>query len=139
MAKLQLDRESIDASRLIKRAREAAKNSYSPYSHFPVGAAVLTAKGNIYAGANVENASYGLTICAERVAICKAVSEGDKDITAIAISAPNNSTPCGACRQFIYEFGERIKVYIETTNNTFPVERTISELLPSGFSKQSLK
>lgn len=121
----------------MKCAREASQHSYSPYSKFPVGAAVLTNRGKIYTGTNVENASYGLTICAERVAICKAVSEGDKIIVAIAVSAPKDSTPCGACRQFIYEFGSGIRVFIDNARGT--AERTISDLLPAGFSNESLK
>src|SRR5215217_746769 len=103
------DRPSIDyevQSELLARARAAATKAYVPYSEFPVGAAVLAADGSIHAGCNVENASYGLTICAERVAATGAVSSGHREIVAVAVSAPKvpRTTPCGACRQFLNEF-----------------------------------
>ena len=90
----------------MKKAKEASENSYSPYSKFAVGAAVLMSSGKIYQGCNVENSSYGMTICAERCAIFKAVSEGEKGLRAVAIYSPNRDLcyPCGACRQVMYEF-----------------------------------
>jgi len=92
---------------------EASKHAYCPYSRFPVGAAVLTAEGGIFSGCNVENASYGLTICAERNAIFHAVACGSQQILAVMIytSTPNPSAPCGACRQVINEFGPKAEIY----------------------------
>ena len=97
-------------SELQQQAVEARKVSYSPYSKFPVGAALLAKNGQVFVGCNVENASYGLCICAERAAICKAVSEGLTEFEAIAVAATPLATPCGACRQFIIEFGSEITV-----------------------------
>ncbi len=92
----------------MNEAKEASKNSYSPFSRFAVGAAVLASSGKIYRGCNVENSSFGLTNCAERCAIFKAVSEGEREIRAVAIYSPNADScyPCGACRQVMYEFQE---------------------------------
>ena len=91
---------------LLARARAAAEQAYAPYSEFPVGAAALAADGSIHTGCNVENASYGLTICAERAAVSSAVGAGHRQIVAVAVSAPkvSHTTPCGACRQFLNEF-----------------------------------
>lgn len=126
--------------KLIKAAASARKHSHSPYSKYKVGAAALTAKGKIYTGCNVENVSYGLTHCAERVAIAKAISEGEKKITAIAIvvEARKPVGPCGACRQVIYEFGKGIDVLMATSKNKVAVEK-ISKLLPYGFDSSHLK
>ena len=94
---------------LFQNAKAASVKTYSPYSEFPVGAAVLTGDGSIFLGTNVENASFGLTICAERVAICNAVTSGKSDIVAVAIHAKKaDVTPCGACRQFI---ADRSNIY----------------------------
>lgn len=106
MAKKPVQKQSGWKNRLIEAAKEAQKNAYCPYSHYPVGAAVLTESGAIYTGCNVENASYGLAICAERVAIFKAVSAGEKQVTALAVSA-KSAKPCGACRQVIIEFAPK--------------------------------
>lgn len=122
---------------LYEKAVEISGNTYSPYSVFPVGAAVLTSDGSIYLGTNIENASYGLTICAERVAICSAVTAGKKKITAIAIYAKNgDAPPCGACRQFIAEFGSDIEVAY--TRKGKLVSQQISGLLPDSFSKKEM-
>lgn len=123
---------------LFNLSIKAAEFSYSPYSEYPVGAAVLTSKGKIFLGTNIENASYGLTICAERVAICSAISSGYKDIKAIAIySKKGETTPCGACRQFILEFGKNIEVIYKKNSNL--ISQKISNLIPEGFSKEELK
>ncbi|MEO6694298.1 MAG: cytidine deaminase [Ignavibacteria bacterium] len=124
--------------KLIEQSIIAKKFSYSPYSGFSVGAALLTKKNNIYTGTNVENASYSLSICAERVAFTKAVSEGEKNFKAIAITAAKNIFvyPCGACRQFMYEFDKDIDVILVKTKNQFKIIK-LSELLPSGFDKNS--
>jgi cytidine deaminase len=103
-----------------------------------VGAAVLTSSGKIYDGVNVENAVYSTTICAERVAIFKAVSEGEKEFTAIAVATSNAGTPCGSCRQVISEFGLDIQVLIVNGEGIIEQETTISELLPGAFGPQDL-
>lgn len=93
-------------TKLVEAAKRAQKNAYCPYSRYPVGASVLTDSGRIYTGCNVENASFGLAICAERVAIFKAVSQGDKKIKAVCVAA-KSAKPCGACRQVIIEFAPK--------------------------------
>ena len=126
----------IDFKQLMDLAKEAAKNSYSPFSRFAVGAAVYAASGKIYKGCNVENSSFGLTICAERCAIFKAVSEGEREILAVAIYSPNadDCNPCGACRQVMYEFqDEENGVEIITENMGELIVRNLSEYLPYGF------
>lgn len=122
--------------KLIELAREARENSYCPYSKFPVGSAVEMNSGNTYTGSNIENASYGLTICAERVAIFKAISSGESKIKTIAISCINNNNkqdslmPCGACRQVISEFSdENTIIAIDGVGNF-----SVSDLLPSAFT-----
>lgn len=134
ITKKQLDTLPAPYENLFKLASEAKENAYSPYSKYKVGAALLMKDGKIINGCNVENASYGLTMCAERIAIFKAVSEGYKpgDIEAIAIvaSAPDFS-PCGACRQVINEFGVDIKVIFEFSGRV--VLAMIKELLPCSF------
>ena len=128
----------MNKSELVKLAVEARGNSYSPYSHFCVGAALLTADGRVFTGCNVENAAYSPTICAERTAVVKAVSEGAREFTAIAVVGGEGEitdfcTPCGVCRQVLSEFckadfeihaynGKEIKTY------------TLGELLPESFS-----
>ena len=121
---------------LMDEAKEASKKSYSPFSRFAVGAAVLASSGKIYRGCNVENSSFGLTICAERCAIFKAVSEGEKEIKAVAIYSPNSDScyPCGACRQVMYEFendNEEISVITEKLGE-LEVNK-LSYFLPCGF------
>lgn len=120
---------------LIKLAKEASKKAYAPYSKFPVGACVLAESGNVYCGCNFENASYGLTICAERNAIGTAIANGERKIKAVAIYSPNmqNCTPCGACRQVIAEFQAADGLDVITLCDDVIRVRTISELLPEGF------
>ena len=115
-------------------AKEALENAYAPYSNYKVGAAVLTQNGEVFTGVNIENASYGATICAERVAVSKAVSEGKSCILAIAIALENEETasPCGICRQFIFEFGDDIEVIVGPDEDHLKIY-TIKELLPEGF------
>ena len=130
-------KEALDFNieELVTKAKEARENAYCPYSKFKVGAAVLTDKGNIYTGCNIENASYGLTICAERAAIFKMVSEGEKKIKAIAVvlDAPDFGAPCGACRQVIYEFGQDAWVIMSTMNGKKEIVK-ITDLLTYAFS-----
>lgn len=126
----------IDFNLLMDRAKEASKTSYSPFSRFAVGAAVLASSGKIYEGCNVENSSFGLTICAERCAIFKAVSEGEREILAVAIYSPNsdNCYPCGACRQVMYEFqGDDEEISVVTENLGQLEIQKLSYFLPCGF------
>ncbi len=124
-----------DYDLLMDKAREASKMSYSPFSKFAVGAAVLAKSGKIYAGCNIENSSFGMTICAERCAIFKAVSEGEKEILAVAIYSPNEDDcyPCGACRQVMYEFQGEEEISIITDNKSNLNIRKMSDFLPYGF------
>ena len=127
---------------LVVKAKEALENSYSPYSHFAVGAALLSTDGQVFIGCNIENSSFGATNCAERTAIFKAVSEGVKDFKAIAIvcSGDQPAYPCGICRQVIAEFAkdEKIPVIIIKNENDYIV-KTFEEILPGVFSKKDLK
>lgn len=120
---------------MIKLAEDASKNAYVPYSKFPVGACVLAESGKIYTGCNFENASFGLTICAERNAVGTAIANGEKKIKAVAIFSPNmqNCTPCGACRQVLSEFKSSEGLDVITTCNEGIRVHTIDELLPEGF------
>lgn len=117
---------------LIRQALQAYGRSYSPYSRFPVGAALLTHSGRVIAGCNIENASYGLTVCAERVAIWKAVSEGETEFAALAVVTTNAGSPCGACRQVMAEFAPHMPVIIADTSGRRRVT-TVSDLLPDAF------
>ncbi len=123
---------------LLNAAQAAAENAYAPYSDFPVGAALLTASGALFTGVNVENASFGLTLCAERTALVKAVSEGHRDFQAIAVWAsrrPHGSvTPCGACRQVLAEFlSPHTPVVMTDESNGQLRILTVTELLPEAF------
>ena len=122
----------MSKTKLIETAKKYRAMAYAPYSNFKVGAAVEGATGKIYGGCNVENSSYGLTICAERVAIAKAVSEGEKEIKRIAVvtSSKETSVSCGACRQVIFEFGKDIEVYCCGVEGECD-EYNIRELLPA--------
>ena len=125
-----------DYKLLMDKAKEASKQSYSPFSKFAVGACVIAKSGKTYSGCNVENSSFGMTICAERCAIFKAVSEGEREILAIAIYSPNTDdcNPCGACRQVMYEFqpaDAEVEIITERANEL--VIRKLSEYLPYGF------
>jgi len=117
---------------LLSAAKAAMQNAYAPYSKFKVGAALRTASGRIFTGCNVENASYGAAVCAERVAVCKAVSEGEREFEAIAVvsSAGLPTPPCGICRQTLYEFSEDMRVIVEDGSGA-RVYR-LYELFPEG-------
>lgn len=125
--------------RLEAAARAAAKNAYAPYSRFPVGSAALAGSGRIYAGSNVENASYGLSNCAERSAIFAAAAAGEREIRAVALYTPTATptTPCGACRQVISEFGPHAFV-IGVCDSRQRVEAILPELLPAAFGPDKL-
>ena len=125
-----------ERDRLIQTATQAMDNAYAPYSQFKVGAAVLTSTGEIFAGCNVENASYGLSMCAERNAIANAIISEGKDtiIKAIAVTNSQNvsCSPCGACRQVIWEFGQDAQVIFQASQGW--QTSTIKDLLPEGFT-----
>jgi cytidine deaminase len=124
---------------LEKTARAVAKKTYSPYSNFPVGAAVLADSGKIYAGCNVENASYGLCNCAERTAIFSAVAAGERKLRCIVVYTPTKTatTPCGACRQVINEFGPEARV-VSICDSSDRIETSLSALLPGAFGPENL-
>lgn len=129
----------MEISELIKMAFNAKTKAYVPYSNFKVGAAVLMEDGSIYTGCNIESASYSPTICAERTAIFKAVSEGKKCISAIAIVGDGEYTyPCGVCRQVIREFGKDAKIIIAKSEDEY-LEYTLDELLPHSFGPEDLQ
>ncbi len=125
----------MDNKELYRLALEALKYSYSPYSRFPVGAALLTKKGNVYTGVNIENASYGLTICAERVAIFKAVSQGERSFEKIVVVGKdgNGIPPCGACRQVMIEFSPEIEVVLYDSKKDEFIVYKAHEILPISF------
>lgn len=122
---------------LVDLAREARDKAYAPYSGFAVGAALLAKSGRIYSGCNVENASYGLSICAERVAIFKAVCAGEQQFEALAVASETLATPCGACRQVLAEFGLDIQVIVAGLEEEREVY-TVGDLLPVSFTPESL-
>ncbi|MBE6664895.1 MAG: cytidine deaminase [Ruminococcaceae bacterium] len=126
---------SFDRKALLRKAMEARKFSYAPFSRFHVGAALLSADGRIFTGCNIENSAYSPTLCAERCAVAKAVSEGVRNFVAIAVVGPENSqtTPCGVCRQVLYEFcDENLSVLCGGTDENY-METTLGALLPNGF------
>ncbi|MCK9221620.1 MAG: cytidine deaminase [Limnochordia bacterium] len=118
--------------RLIDKAQQVRQFSYAPYSHYAVGACVLTEEGEVFTGCNVENVSYGLTMCAERVAIGTAVTAGFQNFKAIAIVGDELCRPCGACRQVLFEFGKDIIVIMADSKGNYEVT-PIAELLPEAF------
>ena len=124
---------------LIKLAVEIRKRAYVPYSNYPVGAAVRTKTGKVYTGVNVENAAYPQTMCAERVAIFKAVSEGETEFDVIAVVTNNGGSPCGGCRQVMAEFGLDTIVLIADGNGELHKELTVAELLPEAFTPKHLQ
>jgi cytidine deaminase len=123
---------------LVEQALEARKKAYAPYSGYQVGAALLGRSGTVYTGCNVENAVYPLCICAERTAVVKAVSEGEDKFVAIAVASENGGSPCGACRQVLREFGEKIVVLIADGKGNYR-ETKVVDLLPDSFSAKDLE
>jgi len=121
--------------RLLRAARAVMKNAYAPFSKFRVGAAILTSKGEIFVGCNVENSSYGMTNCAERTAIFSAIAKSGPELeiyaVAVAIDQEGPCSPCGACRQVIYEFGPRAVIFYQGKKG--PKVSPITDLLPEGF------
>ena len=130
---------SEERERLIQTALKAREAAYAPYSGYSVGAAVLTETGKTFDGGNIENAVYPLTICAERTAIFKAVSAGEKDFRAIAVVTKNGGTPCGACRQVMAEFGSQTIVLVADASGKLINEFTVAELLPNSFGEADLE
>jgi cytidine deaminase len=123
-----------DRDELIRAALDAQQRAFCPYSSFPVGAALRTASGRIFQGVNVENASFGLTICAERVAASAAVAAGEREFTQIAVVSRTGVSPCGACRQFLAEFNPDLPIImIDSLNPDDMYESTLTELLPGRF------
>jgi cytidine deaminase len=123
---------------LVQTALTARRWAYVPYSGYPVGAAVRTASGRIYDGVNVESAAYPTSICAERVAVFKAVSEGERQLEAVAVVTENGGMPCGACRQVLSEFGPEALVLIANDQGQILQTSTIKELLPGAFGPGDL-
>ena len=129
---------SVTDETLLALAKKAMERSSSPYSHYAVGAALLCADGRVFQGCNIENASFGLTNCAERTAMFKAISEGAQEFTTIAIAAQGSAPwPCGACRQVLNEFAPGIRVIVTWDGNVD--EMNLCELLPHGFGPKSLE
>lgn len=131
-----VSRRQIDV--MLRAARGARRRAYAPYSQFPVGAAVLTASGAVVTGCNAENASYGLSICAERVAIHRAVAQGHRRLRAVAVAGgQDGAMPCGACRQVMHEFG--VRDVIVAGPQGAPRFFTLADLLPHPFSSSALR
>ncbi len=126
-------------SELAERAAQARQWAYAPYSGYQVGAALLTASGKIYDGVNVENAAYPVTICAERTAVFKAVSEGEREFVAIAVSSQNGGMPCGSCRQVLSEFGLETLVLIVDGDGQVVHRTSVGALLPDSFGPAQLR
>ena len=124
---------------LIDLANTARQRAYAPYSNYPVGAALRTKTGRIFTGVNVENAAYPQTMCAERVAVFKAVSEGEKEFEVISVVTDNGGSPCGGCRQVLAEFGLHTIVLMADRNGKLIKETTVRELLPEAFMPEHLK
>jgi len=124
--------------RLIEAAINARQWAYAPYSHYAVGAALLTASGKVYEGVNIENAAFPDTICAERVAVFKAVSEGERDFVAMAVVTSNGGTPCGSCRQVLAEFGIETQIIIADADGKVVQEYSVADLLPGAFLPSDL-
>jgi len=122
---------------LVRLASQARERAYAPYSGYAVGAALLGKSGRVYTGCNVENAVYPLTICAERAALFKAVSEGERSFETIAVVTANGGTPCGSCRQVLAEFGLQMRVIVATPERVVSCW-TVADLLPAAFGPQHL-
>jgi len=124
---------------LVQAAIAASRHAYIPYSQYPVGAALRSASGTVYGGCNVENASYSPTICAERTALVKAVSEGERAFLAIAVVTRNAGSPCGLCRQMLYEFAPDMIVILADLRGNVQLRTTVAQLLPHGFGPSHLR
>lgn len=125
-------------TQLLESAKQARSRAYVPYSKYSVGAALLTKSGKIFLGANVENAAYPTTICAERVAVFKAVTEGEREFSAIAVVTRDGGTPCGSCRQVLAEFSTDMLVIVANELGEVVRQETVNELLPGAFGPGNL-
>lgn len=123
---------------LIQEALEVRENAYAPYSTYQVGAALRTKKGNVYTGANVENAAYSVTMCAERAAVFSAIAAGEREFDALVVATRNGGTPCGSCRQVLSEYGLDIQVLMVDEAGEIKRETTVRDLLPSAFRSGDL-
>ena len=132
-----MNQTEFDRQELVRQAIDARRQSYAPYSRYTVGAALLTGSGRTFTGSNVENAVYPLVTCAERVAVVKAVSEGERDFVALAVATENGGSPCGSCRQTLREFAVDVIILIADHTGSFR-ETALSELLPDSFSAADL-
>jgi cytidine deaminase len=130
---------TISMQELIAQAIQATENAYIPYSNYPVGAALLCDDGQIYTGCNIENASYPAGICAERTALAKAISEGSQTFSTIVIATRGGGSPCGICRQALYEFAPDLRVILVDLNGNIHHDTTLNVLLPLGFNHDNLK
>ena len=130
---------SQEIQSLIRTAMDTRRFAYVPYSNYPVGAALRTKTGRVFTGVNIENAAYPQTICAERTAIFKAVSEGERDFDAIAVVTENGGAPCGGCRQVLSEFGMDTLVLIADGNGRLLRQTSVAELLPEAFTPEKLR
>jgi cytidine deaminase len=137
--KIQMNLTNERRKKLVRMATEARRKAYAPYSNYGVGAAILTSSGKYYTGCNVESAAYPTSMCAERVAIFKAVSEGERDFVAIAVVTSNGGTPCGACRQVMAEFGLDTVVIIADDQGKLKQEARVRDLLPGAFRPSDLE
>ena len=133
-------KKAIDLDRLINKAKEAREQAYAPYSNFMVGAVVVGESGKIYTGCNIENSSFGLTICAERVALFKALSEGERKVQMLVLVTDTKTPvqPCGACRQVLSEFNPEMLIVSNNLKGQRE-EKKLSDIFPEAFGKQSLK
>jgi cytidine deaminase len=136
--RLNMQRKQLSAAmreRLLRSARRVMKNAYAPFSNFKVGAAILTSRGQVFVGCNVENSSYGMTNCAERTAIFSAIAKQGPELEIVAVAVANDHgvpcSPCGACRQVIFEFGPQAVIFYQGKKG--PTQSLITELLPEGF------
>ncbi len=128
----------LERQALLDLANEARRRAYAPYSNYPVGAALRTKSGRLFTGCNIENAAYPQGMCAERVAIFKAVSEGEREFEALAVVTPSGGSPCGGCRQVMAEFGLEMRVLIGDAEGRLLREVTVADLLPGAFTPGDL-
>jgi cytidine deaminase len=128
---------SLEWRVLLAAAEEARSHAYAPYSHFAVGAAVRSSTGRTFGGCNVENAAYGLTMCAERVAIFDAVCNGERELVAMAVVSATGAMPCGSCRQVLVEFAPDVPILVADTDGNV-VLTSVADLLPESFSRAQL-
>lgn len=130
--------QNLDFSTLIHAALQARQNAYAPYSHYAVGAAIVTRDGKIFSGCNVENAAYPTGMCAERVALFKAISEGAREFSAVVVATENGGSPCGSCRQALAEFGLDWDILMVDRTGNIRQQSTLRELLPLAFTPHDL-